>query len=215
MKNLLNILIATLFLAGSTCSNVDAAQPKPAPYSPPPFINGHYVLGATMKTNGYHSGEPVVVVVDKGSHLTHVLQLQGDQIARILTVSNAVGKGSTPTPPGRYIASKRELDPVWVPPVSIDKKQKKVKPFSEDHKNPLGAARIRLNKFQIALHGTNAPRNIRRSVSHGCIRHSNQDIMKLYSLVKPGTVVYIVNKWRGKVINEQDFGINAKKIAKK
>lgn len=214
VKKVFALLLATCFALSSTNAPAFAAPAK-APFSPPPFINGHYVLGATIKKNGYHSGEPIVVVVDKGSHMTHVLQLQNQEIARILTVSNSVGKGATPSPPGRYIAKKRELDPVWTPPVSIDKEQKKVKPYKVDKKNPLGAARISLNKFQIALHGTNSPKDIRQSVSHGCVRHSNNDILKLYSLIKPGTVVYIVNNWRGKVINQQDFGIGVKKIAQK
>jgi lipoprotein-anchoring transpeptidase ErfK/SrfK len=172
-----------------------------------PFINGHYVLGPTMSTNGYHANQPVVVVVDKGSHLTNVLQLQQDEIVRTLTVSNAVGKGSTPTPPGRYKVASKEMYPIWTPPKDVDPQQRSVAPYNQTHKNPLGVARISLNKFDIALHGTNAPRLIRESVSHGCVRHSNQDIIKVYGLVKPGTVVYIVNRWRGKVINQQDFGI--------
>ncbi len=95
--------------------------------------------------------------------------------------------------------------PVWNPPKDIDPKRKKVKPYNVDHKNPLGVARITLNKFQIALHGTNSPRKLSKNVSHGCVRHSNKDIMKLYGLVNRGTVVYIVNNWQGKVLNQADF----------
>jgi len=179
----------------------------PQAVSPPPFINGHYVLKPKMKTNGYHSNEPVVVVVDKHSHYTHVLQLQGDEIVRVYTISNAIGKDATPTPPGRYVVTNKELDPEWIPPKSIDPDQTPVPPYKEDKRNGLGVAKINLDKFAIVLHGTNAPSKIRKDVSHGCVRHSNKDILKLYSLVKPGTVVYIVNKWNGKVLNQEDFGI--------
>ncbi len=177
----------------------------------PPFVNGHYVLGPTMRTNGYHSFEPVVVVVDKGSHFTHVLQLQGSEIVRIMTVSNSIGSKDSPTPPGRYWVIKKVLNPCWTPPKNIDPEQKPVQPYDKDKRNGLGVAKISLNKFDIVLHGTNAPNKIRKDVSHGCVRHSNADIMRLYGLVKPGTVVYIVNKWRGKVLNQQDFKINTKK----
>ncbi|PWU00119.1 MAG: hypothetical protein C5B53_04510 [Candidatus Melainabacteria bacterium] len=176
-----------------------------------PFINGHYVLGPVMRINGYHPNEPIVVIVDKGSHLTHVLQLQEDAIVRTLTVSNAVGKGSTPSPPGRYKVVAKAMYPVWTPPKDIDPKQKPVAPYNQTHKNPLGVAKISLNKFGVVLHGTNSPRLIRKSVSHGCVRHSNEDILKLYKLVKPGTVVYIVNRWRGKVLDQEDFGIHPRK----
>ncbi len=67
----------------------------------PPFTNNHYVLTGSFPTNGYHKGVPVVVIVDKSSHFTHVLQLQGDRIVRILTLSNNIGALDTPTPPGR------------------------------------------------------------------------------------------------------------------
>lgn len=226
----LSVTIAAALVAPFESNQAQAQNPKlaaanqstkttqkaPPAVSPPPFINGHYVLKPTMKTNGYHSYEPVVVVVDKHSHYTHVLQLQGDEIVRIYTLSNAIGKDATPTPPGRYVVTKKELDPEWIPPKSIDPKQKPVPPYKEDKRNGLGVAKINLNKFAIVLHGTNAPNKIRKDVSHGCVRHSNKDILKLYSLVKPGTVVYIVNKWNGKVLNQEDFGIkrepsNAKK----
>jgi lipoprotein-anchoring transpeptidase ErfK/SrfK len=199
---------------GAKPASKHATKKSPAPPAVrKPFINGHYVLRETMKTNGYHSNEPVVVVVDKSSHYTHVLQLQGDEIVRINTLSNSIGAGATPTPPGRYWVRKKELDPKWIPPKTIDPKQKPVEPYKVNKKNGLGVAKINLNKFEIVLHGTNAPDKIRKNVSHGCVRHSNADIMRLYGLVKPGTVVYIVNKWTGKVINQEDFGIKKQQIA--
>ncbi len=170
-----------------------------------PFKNNHYVLTGYMPVNGFHKGKPIVVIVDKGSHFTHVLQLQGKRICRVLTISNAVGTADRPTPPGPYIVTAKKKLPQWVPPRSIDPKQKPVPPYNLTHRNPLGLASIYLNKFEINLHGTNQPNLIRKSVSHGCVRHSNKDIMKLYAMVKPGDRVYIVNKFRGKVINRSDF----------
>ena len=42
-----------------------------------------------------------------------------------------------------------------------------------------------------AIHGTNAPSSIGRSVSHGCVRLLNRDIARLYELVPVGTPVFI------------------------
>lgn len=174
-----------------------------------PFIRGHYVLTSRIKKNGYHSRRPVVVIVDKGSHMTHVLQLQKlkgkEEVVRVLTVSNAVGKRSRPTSNGRYVVAGKARYPVWVPPKSADPQQKPVPPYNKDSRNPLGIAAIYLNKWDLLLHGTNAPWSIRRSVSRGCIRHSNHDIAILYGMVRRGTPVYIVNRFRGKVINRSDF----------
>lgn len=168
-----------------------------------PFINSHYVLTGSFPNNGFHKGEPTVFIVDKGSHDTFVLQKQGNRIVRVLTVSNAVGNADKPTPPGRYLIVNKKMDPTWIPPKTI--KHKIVPPYSQTHENPLGVAAIYLNKFDIDLHGTNQPNAIRKSISHGCVRHSNQDILKLYNMASIGDVVYIVNKFRGKVLNQADF----------
>lgn len=169
-----------------------------------PFINGHFVLSAVMKTNGYRSHVPTVVVVDKGSHFTHVLQLQDNNIIRIMSVSNAIGTIDTPTPAGRYWIVAKKLYPRWVPPKTIPD-AKPLPPYNQTHKNPLGVAAIYLNKDEIDLHGTNTPKLIRKDVSHGCVRHSNKDIMMLYSMVHAGDVVYIVRRFRGTVLKKSDF----------
>jgi len=149
-----------------------------------------------------------VILVDKGSHTTNVLQLQHGKLVRVYTVHNAIGKGSTPTPTGRYLVVQKKRYPEWIPPKSIDPKQKIIPPYNVTHRNPLGVAAVYLNKFGIMLHGTNQPQLIRKSVSHGCIRHSNSDIARIYGMVHVGTPVYIANHFAGKVINEKDFYLN-------
>lgn len=42
-----------------------------------------------------------------------------------------------------------------------------------------------------ALHGTNRPETVGRSVSHGCVRLRNEDIARLHEIVPVGTAVYI------------------------
>ena len=42
-----------------------------------------------------------------------------------------------------------------------------------------------------AIHGTNRPETIGRSVSHGCVRLRNEDIARLYDMVPIGTQVFI------------------------
>jgi lipoprotein-anchoring transpeptidase ErfK/SrfK len=180
----------------------------PAPQkaaTPTPFVNDHYVLTGSLKVNGYHPGDPTMIIVDKGSHSTYVLQLQNNQVTRVLTVSNAIGKEEKPTPPGRYYVLSKKQFPTWIPPKSIDKKQKPVPPYNETHKNPLGVAAIFLNKDELALHGTNDPSEIRQSASHGCVRHSNSDISKVYGMVHKGDTVLIIREFRGTVLNKSDF----------
>jgi hypothetical protein len=54
----------------------------------------------------------------------------------------------------------------------------------------LGTHRLNLGDGY-ALHGTNKPETIGRSVSHGCVRLRNEDIAKLYEIVPVGTPVFI------------------------
>lgn len=54
----------------------------------------------------------------------------------------------------------------------------------------LGSHRLLLGDGY-ALHGTNVPTSIGRSVSHGCVRLRNEDIETLYRIVPVGTPVYI------------------------
>lgn len=54
----------------------------------------------------------------------------------------------------------------------------------------LGAYRLLLGDGY-AIHGTDKPETIGHSVSHGCVRMTNQDIAKLYALVPIGTPVFI------------------------
>ena len=54
----------------------------------------------------------------------------------------------------------------------------------------LGTHRLNLGDGY-ALHGTNQPATVGRSVSHGCIRLRNADIDRLYAMVPVGTPVYV------------------------
>ena len=61
---------------------------------------------------------------------------------------------------------------------------------AREYKGVLGTHRLNLGNGY-ALHGTNQPSSIGRSVSHGCIRLLNEDIAKLYDIVPIGTPIYI------------------------
>ena len=50
------------------------------------------------------------------------------------------------------------------------------------------------NKWQIAIHGTNAPWSIGKRVTHGCIRMRNKEIEDLVTYIKPKTKLVIVER---------------------
>ena len=79
---------------------------------------------------------------------------------------------------GREIVADGQL---IIPPLGTNQRR---------YKGVLGTHRLNLGNGY-ALHGTNQPDSIGRSVSHGCIRLRNEDIEKLYDMVAIGTPIYI------------------------
>ena len=68
-----------------------------------------------------------------------------------------------------------------------------VPPFGTNQRkyaDVLGTHRLKLGDGY-AIHGTNQPETVGRSVSHGCIRLRNADIDRLYEMVPVGTPVYV------------------------
>ena len=55
--------------------------------------------------------------------------------------------------------------------------------------NPVGLVWIDISKEHYGLHGTPEPSTIGRSESHGCVRLTNWDALRLAAMVKPGTAV--------------------------
>ncbi len=100
---------------------------------------------------------------------TRILTLVRNQ--QIQTYPVAVGRPSTPTPPGEWTIVQKALDPG----------------------GPFGARWMRLSIpwGGYGIHGTNNPSSIGKAVSHGCVRMYNNDVIELYELVPIGTPVTI------------------------
>jgi lipoprotein-anchoring transpeptidase ErfK/SrfK len=58
-------------------------------------------------------------------------------------------------------------------------------------RNPVGVMWIALNKKGIGIHGTNEPGSIGHATSHGCVRLTNWDVVRLAPKIKSGDSVSI------------------------
>jgi lipoprotein-anchoring transpeptidase ErfK/SrfK len=58
--------------------------------------------------------------------------------------------------------------------------------------NPVGLVWIDLDKEHYGLHGTAEPSKVGHAESHGCVRLTNWDALRLASMVAPGTPVHFV-----------------------
>jgi lipoprotein-anchoring transpeptidase ErfK/SrfK len=82
----------------------------------------------------------------------------------------AIGKPATPTPKGNFKIINKAINPG----------------------GPFGARWLGLNKKGYGIHGTNNPSSIGKSISNGCIRTYNNNIIELANLVPIGTPVTII-----------------------
>ena len=98
-----------------------------------------------------------------------ILELyQGTQRIRYYPI--AVGKKSTPTPPGHYTIATKTMYPGGV----------------------FGSRWLGLSIPHYGIHGTNNPSSIGQAVSKGCIRMHNHDVENLFQLIGIGTPVTIM-----------------------
>jgi lipoprotein-anchoring transpeptidase ErfK/SrfK len=109
--------------------------------------------------------------------------VENGKVVKIYRV--AVGAKVSPSPKGEYTIVHRIPEPTYYAPGVII-------PPGKD--NPLGPRWIGLSVKGFGIHGTNQPRSIGRSLSHGCIRMRNRDVEDLFARVRVGDVVQLVGE---------------------
>jgi len=89
----------------------------------------------------------------------------------------------------RFRVQSKSVNPGWHIPGHLQKKYGiAYMPPGED--NPVGNRWMGLSHY--GLHGTAAPMGVGRLVSHGCIRHYPEDIIKLFDMTPVGTSVELI-----------------------
>lgn len=118
------------------------------------------------------------VLIDQSQRKTYVLR-DGEVI---FTTRNAVGKAETPTPNGYFsLAEKAYLSPGhFLGPIVLV-----TTGFSEVLNEYAGG------NGRFAMHGTSEPWVIGTRASHGCIRHYNDQIVRISKMIGLGTPIRI------------------------
>jgi lipoprotein-anchoring transpeptidase ErfK/SrfK len=136
------------------------------------------------------TGEPAgTVVVDTSSHFLYLVRGNGEAIRYGVGLGREGFAWS-----GRAVIQWKRKWPKWTPPDDMIKRQPELEKYSVRNggmepglKNPLGARALYI--FQggedtlYRLHGSPEWWTIGKSVSSGCVRLMNQDIMDLYDRV--------------------------------
>ncbi|MBD2606923.1 L,D-transpeptidase [Scytonema hofmannii FACHB-248] len=113
---------------------------------------------------------------------------QGDVLLTSYPV--AIGKPKWETPTGKFKVLNMIENPAWENPFVS-----KTEVVPPGLKNPLGERWIGFwtdGKNEIGFHGTYKRDSVGKSISHGCVRLYNEDVRKLYEIVKIGTSVTVV-----------------------
>ncbi|ARQ00380.1 L,D-transpeptidase [Pseudorhodoplanes sinuspersici] len=147
----------------------------------------------------YHRKEsPGSIVVDSDSRFLYYVLPEGKAIRYGITVGEEALAFSGIAKVGR----KAEW-PTWVPTAAIKERLGPSIPnvVGPGPHNPLGARALYLytggKDTLYRIHGTNQPEYIGASVSSGCIRMTNEDVIDLYGRVKENTVVVVLAPKQG------------------
>lgn len=145
----------------------------------------------------YESREwPGTIIVDPYNHFLYLILEGGKAIRYGVGVGRQGFEWS-----GRATIRRKAEWPTWTPPREMIERQPELVKYQNGMapglNNPLGARALYLYQngrdTLYRLHGTNEPWSIGRSVSSGCIRLFNQDIIDLYNRTPLDTTVVVLD----------------------
>jgi lipoprotein-anchoring transpeptidase ErfK/SrfK len=131
----------------------------------------------------------VVVTVSKA---TSALTVQDASGAVIFYAPVTTGSEHDPLPVGEWKVTGVQFNPAfnYNPDLFWDAAPSHAKAkLAPGPNNPVGLVWIDLSREHYGIHGTPEPSAIGRSQSHGCVRLTNWDALKVAGMVKPGTKV--------------------------
>jgi lipoprotein-anchoring transpeptidase ErfK/SrfK len=132
----------------------------------------------------------VVTVTDQ----TKTLTVQNAAGETIFQAPVTVGSANDPLPAGEWKVNGVSLNPPfnYNPDLFWDANPAHAKAkIAPGPNNPVGVVWIDLSKEHYGIHGTPEPSRIGYAQSHGCIRLTNWDAMRVAALVGPGTKVIL------------------------
>lgn len=195
----------------ATTENVEVAAPAaPNPYAlmygpmpneqfPLPAVDINEVPDKYLRRQvDYQTTENVgTVIVDTKNYYLYLVQENGKAMRYGVGLGREGFEWS-----GRARIGWKRAWPTWTPPREMIDRQPELEPYSAENggmepglKNPLGARALYIfegNRDTLyRLHGTSEVWSIGESVSSGCVRLLNQDVINLYNRVPIGTPILV------------------------
>jgi lipoprotein-anchoring transpeptidase ErfK/SrfK len=136
----------------------------------------------------YRTLQPVgTIIVDKLQHFLYLIEPKN--VA--LRYGIGIGGQCIDLAGLRRIASMAEWPQWQAPPEMVKAKLAEPGVLAGGPGNPLGARLLDLDDKASRINGTNAPKTIGTTVTFGCFRLANDDIIDLYRRVRVGTPVVV------------------------
>jgi len=98
---------------------------------------------------------------------------QGD--STIVTYAIAIGRGSKPTPTGKYLIRRIVWNPAWTPPPNEEWAKNKKPQAPGASANPMKVVKIFFKEPDYYIHGTGELESLGEAASHGCLRMDPDD----------------------------------------
>ncbi|HET7321579.1 MAG TPA: L,D-transpeptidase [Longimicrobiaceae bacterium] len=190
----LGLLFTTLLLARP------AAAQRGLPGDPLALAHGVSHEGVSRYRDPPVNARGRYVVISLEAHRLYVME--GDRVLWDTPVGTGTGtrlesagqKWEFSTPRGMFRVQLKEKDPLWhVPDWEFIELGQPVPPPDSPKRikaGQLGTSAMYLEE-DVAMHGTSKPELLGQSVSHGCIRMTNEAARRLYHQVDVGTPVLI------------------------
>ncbi|HEX4893783.1 MAG TPA: L,D-transpeptidase, partial [Hyphomicrobiaceae bacterium] len=135
------------------------------------------------------------IEVDKKLGLVRVYD---EQHAIIASFPATIGSSDNPSPTGRRKVVKVSKNPTYTfDPRKLSFNEEGIEEkltIAAGPNNPVGLVWIALDAPSYGIHGSPEPSRIRRQRSHGCVRLTNWDALKLAEMVLPGVPVEFVGE---------------------
>ncbi len=125
---------------------------------------------------------------------------KGKEPATVITFPTGISRPGWSTPLGKTRIIAKFKDPSWIVPKDIVAEHRsKDNPNFPDYfppgpNNPMGMLALETGFSEIYIHGTNRPWGVGMRVSHGCVHLYPENAASLFSSVRVGTPVTIINQ---------------------
>jgi lipoprotein-anchoring transpeptidase ErfK/SrfK len=152
--------------------------------------SGPSILGgsgsATVRFSKKYS--PGQIVVSFGDRRLYYVRRRGEAISYPIAVPRQQSRWQ-----GQMRVSMKRVNPPWTPTATMRRENPRLPSYvpGGHPMNPLGVRALYLGSSAYRIHGTDAPWTIGQSVSKGCIRMYNNDVIDLYNRVRVGTQVTV------------------------